>query len=283
MNERNKYSWLTKEILEKDYIELGNFKAIALKYDIPRSTIERYCKLFEVKTKSKKSYSCYNDLFSLDTEASFYLAGFIAADGCILQHKSKEPNCLSICLSKKDEDHLASIAKILQFNGPISHSISRHSNKNKNWNDCWQSRISIYSKTIITDLKRFGIGQRKSLVYVMPNWLIKHPMINHFLRGYIDGDGSFYVIKENRKTKNKGIRIYSKLGFSVRGTNIFCRQLKTILEDNSICTKSAPQFNNGIDQLKYSGNKQVLKIAKFLYTKANYMLYRKFDVVKGLL
>jgi hypothetical protein len=44
-----------------------------------------------------------HNLFATDTEESFYLAGFIAADGSINQNKSDEPNYFSICLSRKDE------------------------------------------------------------------------------------------------------------------------------------------------------------------------------------
>jgi len=279
----NKYNWLTKEILEKDYSEFGNFKLIGLKYNIPRSTIERYCKILGVKTNAKISYTCDDDFFSKDNEDSFYLAGFIAADGCIYQHKCKEPNSIIITLSEKDKNHLILLKNKLNFNGPITNSINRHSKSNINWKDTTQSRFAIYSKKIIYDLKRFNIGQRKSLIYNMPDWLINHPLVNHFLRGYVDGDGSFFILHEKRKTKTKGISIYSKFVFGLRGTNEFLYSFKNILDRHNITTMSIPKFNNGIDELKYSGNIQVAKIANFLYKDATIMLQRKFDIVKGLL
>lgn len=279
----NKYNWLTKEILEKDYSELGNFKLIGLKYNIPRSTIERYCKILGVKTNAKISYTCNDDFFSKDNEDSFYLAGFIAADGCINQHKSKEPNYIMITLSEKDKFHLLKITKLLEFSGPIKYSIRKLSEKNKNWNDAKIARIDIYSKKIISDLRKFNIGQRKSLTYNMPDWLTTHPLINHFLRGYVDGDGSFFITQEKRKTKTKGIRTYSKFSFGLRGTNQFLWTFKKILDYNNIHTISIPKFNNGIDYLRYSGNVQVAKIARFLYNDGTTLLQRKFDIVKGLL
>lgn len=279
----NKYEWLTKEILEKDYLELGNFKLIAEKYKIPRSTIERYCKIFDIKTTPKISYELNHDLFSSDTEESFYLAGFIAADGCISQHKSNEPNLITICLSRKDEDHLLKIKNVLQFSGPIKISIAKHSKYNENWKDVEQGKIQIYSRQIINDLKRFDIGSRKSLTYNFPEWLKSHPLVNHFMRGYSDGDGSFYSVSENRITKKYGIKKQSKMCYSLRGTNSFLNSCKCIFADAGLITKSIPVFNNGIDLLRYSGNGQVQKAAAFLYKNATLYMNRKFNLVKDMI
>ncbi len=284
MKNKIKYEFLIKEILEKDYKELKSFKLISEKYNICSSTIQRYYKeVFKIKTKKKTLYNVNHELFSLDNEISFYLAGFIAADGCIIKHKSSVPNYVSICLSKKDLDHLKKIKNMLGFGGPISHSIKKHSEINKNYNDVEMIRINVYSKKIINDLSRFGIGQRKSLTYTMPKWLIKHHLINHFLRGYNDGDGSFYIGKENVITKTLGLKIYSKLIFSLRGTEKFLSDFKNILSKNNINTASKPVFNNGIYQLRYSGNGQVAKVSKFLYKDSTIYMDRKFDKVKHLL
>jgi len=279
----NKYEWLTKEVLEKDYSELGNFKLIAEKYHIPRSTVERYCKIFDIKTTPKISYDVNHSLFSTDIEESFYLAGFIAADGSINRNKSYDPNYISICLSRKDEDFLLKIKNILQFTGPIKITVAKHSKLNKKWNDVEQCRIDIYSKQIINDLKRFGIGPKKSLTYEFPEWLKSHPLVNHYMRGYVDGDGSFYTTSENRLTKKYGLKIYSKMTFALRGTESFLYSFKDILSHKKIATNSIPKFNNGIDQLKYSGNGHVEKISNFLYENSTIHMDRKYNLVKGLI
>lgn len=280
---KNKYDWLTKEILEKDYSELGNFKLIAEKYKIPRSTVERYCKVFDVKTTPKISYEVDHNLFSTDTEESFYLAGFIAADGCINQHKCSEPNYIRICLSKKDEMFLIKLKNVLKFSGPIKYITRKLSKYNKTWNDSEQISIDIYSKQIIKDLQRFGIGPRKSLTYGFPEWLVDHPLAHHFMRGYSDGDGSFYTISENRNTKKYGMRIQNKMCFSIRGTNSFLLSFKNVLFNHGINTKSLPKFNNGIDQLRYSGNRQTKKVASFLYKNFSICMDRKYNLIKELI
>jgi hypothetical protein len=280
----NKYDWITKELLERDYRELGSFKLIAEKYDVWPSTIIYYCKKFDVKTTPKIRYSCNEYIFSADTEESFYLAGFIAADGCIVQHKSNVPNCISICLAKKDEGHLLKLKNLLQFTGPIKTSVAKHSKINTNWNDVQQCKIDIYSKQMINDLKRFGIGPQKSLTYAMPNWIINHPLVHHFMRGYNDGDGSFYINKEKRMTKKFGIRECTKFVFSLRGTNEFLISYHLILlRKANLFSTTTPKFNNGIDMLRFSGNGQVKKIVEFLYNNAHIYLDRKFDMVKGLI
>jgi hypothetical protein len=280
----NKYEWMTKEILQQDYKELGNFKLIAEKYQIPRSTVERYCKIMGVKITPKLHYTCDDNLFSRNTEESFYLAGFIAADGCINQNKSSKPNYLSICLAKKDEDHLLKLKQIMKFTGPIKYNIRKLSELNDNWKDSEQCKIDIYSKQMIEDLARFDIGQRKSLIYKFPDWLMDHSLVNHFMRGYVDGDGSFYISTENRMTKKFGMRKYSKFVFSLRGTKLFLEDFNLMLwEFANIRSITKPAFNNGIDQITYSGNIQVAKIASYFYRNANIFMDRKFQIVKELI
>jgi len=275
-----KYTWLTKELLEQAYRQLGDFKKISQKYDVPRTTIEKYCKDFGIKTKPKIHYNVDDNIFANDTETSFYLAGFIAADGCIVQHKCNEPNCLSICLSEKDKDHLLKLKNMFQFTGPIKTNVAKHSNKNENWKDARQSKMNIYSKQIISDLKRFGIGPRKSLTYEFPEWLKSHILVNHFMRGYFDGDGSLFKTRECRRTQKYGPRLYEKMSFGLRGTNAFLLSFKNILGSQSI---TVPKFNNGIDQLVFSGNKQVREIVKFLYKNSTIYMDRKYNVAKELL
>lgn len=275
----SKYDWLTREILEQDYAELKSFKLLAQKYCIPVAAVKWSCKRFGIKTTPKIRYTCYDDLLTTDTEKSFYVAGFIAADGSINQHRCREPNYVSICLAKADEQHLENIKNILAFTGPIKLSTRKLSEYNKNWNDSEQVRIDIYSKRLINNLKRFGIEGRKSLTYYMPGWLLVHPMVSHFIRGYFDGDGSFYVNKCRRQTRKYGIVEDKKMVFSLRGSEIFLNQVKDFLKLNSV---AKPEFNNGIYLLRYSSNSHVSKISKILYTNANIFMNRKFDLVKDI-
>lgn len=284
-DDMNKYEFLTKDVLQQDYNELGNFKRISEKYEIPRSTIERYCKVLGVITTPKFTYNVNHDIFSEDTEVSLYLAGFIAADGCVYCHKSDVPNNMQITLSAKDESHLQLLRNLMCFTGPITRNIRKLSKMNPKWNDAEMVSISVYSKQIITDLAtRFGIGPRKSLTYEFPQRLIDHPLVHHFMRGYFDGDGSFYETHESRKTKTKGMRTYSKFIFGLRGSIRFLTLFKVILNNSNIHINSVPKMSNGTGVLTLSGNRNVKRIANFLYHDSNQIicLHRKFEKVSKI-
>lgn len=279
----SKYNF-TKEFLQAEYDRLGNFKAIASAQNIPRTTIERWCKKLGVVTTPKLQYELNHNFFAQETEEVFYWAGFIAADGCILTHKSKVPNVLQLVISQKDQVHLENFRDAIHFSGEIRHIISKLSKQNSAWKDSNQVRLDIYSKSIISDLIKFGIGQRKSFTYQFPDWLISHPMKNHFMRGFNDGDGSFYSIKETRQTKNNGARTYSKMCVSLRGPETFLKTYQDIIQ-TEICfvSKTTPKYNNGIHQLRFSGTSMVSKICKFLYANASVFMKRKYEIIKDLL
>lgn len=103
------------------------------------------------------------------------------------------------------------------------------------------------------------------------------------IRGYFDGDGSFYVNIEKRHTK-KGLQIYSKLVSSLRGSEYFLKTYNSVLNDNiDIQSIVKPKLNNGIFQITHSGNIQVQKIVSFLYKNANIFMDRKYQIVKEVI
>lgn len=63
-----------------------------------------------------KKYNVNENFFSLDTPESFYWAGFIAADGCIL----KNLKVLEIGLGIKDKKHLKKFKSAIKYTGNIS-------------------------------------------------------------------------------------------------------------------------------------------------------------------
>jgi hypothetical protein len=167
------------------------------------------------------------------------------------------------------------LKNILKFTGPIKIYVVKHSKINDNWNDAEQCRFDVYSKQIINDLKRFGIGPRKSLTYDFPEWLIKHPLAHHFMRGYFDGDGSFYLNKEHSK---------ERIVFSLRGTISFLSNYKKLLlQKCDLKSISEPKSNNGIGQLCFKGQEDVKNIIKFIYKDSTIFLERKYNITKGFI
>ncbi len=127
--------------------------------------------LFNMSHKS--FYTVNHSIFNkINSEESAYLLGFITADGCI--HKN---GVVSICLSDKDTDHLLKIQGNLESN----HSIGFYRD---------EASLRISSREMIQDLAQYGVVERKSLIIPWPK-AIPADHYNHYIRGFIDGDGSF--------------------------------------------------------------------------------------------
>lgn len=152
----------------------------------------------------ERQYNVNDDFFDEQNIINCYWAGFIAADGCI---NGKKMNKLCIGLSSKDKQHLELFKKIINFDGPVLNNTI-----NKNDKEFYASSISITSQKIVNDLyKNFNITPRKSLTLLSPNIKNKE-LIDAFICGYIDGDGSIVMYKS--KTRN----IQMSLSISILGT-----------------------------------------------------------------
>ena len=105
---KNPYAYktenLTKEELERDYAELHSVTKVGEKHNVCGDTMLYLFQRLGIPYAPKKLCVCRDDLFSTDTETSFYLAGFIAADGCISETHSSR--ALHIGLAEADMKHL---------------------------------------------------------------------------------------------------------------------------------------------------------------------------------
>jgi len=261
---------LTRELLEKEFAELKSSKAIGRKLGISGETISRHMKSFGLTPNKKLSYNCNHNIFCTDTEQSFYLSGFIAADGCIMSKGGSK--ILSIGLSNKDKSHLEKLRNALGAENPIRDYDVKASKQNPNWKDTVKSEIKISSAQIYQDLKRFNVTERKTHTLTFPDWMKDHPLRHHFIRGYIDGDGSFY----NSIGKGKKVK---QVFFSVRGTTAFLTSLRSILETDLNLEERTKdiRINNGIGVLEYGGNRICKSLAEYLYRDATIYLQRKKD------
>lgn len=261
---------LTKELLEKEFDELKSSKAIGRKLGVSGDTISRYMEEFGLIPNKKISYSCNHNIFSTDTENSFYLAGFIAADGCIKSKNGTTSKSLYIGLSNKDRIHLEKIRDTLGAEHPIGDYEVKNSKRNPKWSDTICSSINITSSQIYSDLQRFNITERKTHTLTFPDWIKDHPLRHHFIRGYIDGDGCF----SSAVGKGKKVR---QVFFSVRGTTAFLTSLRSILETDLNLEERTKdiRINNGIGVLEYGGNRVCKALAEYLYQDATIYLDRK--------
>lgn len=251
------------------YDETKSFRKTAKYFDVCSDTIINIFKRNNIEYNIPIRYDCDHDFFFKDNEESFYLAGFIAADGCLKQRANHFE--LFIGLSKHDKDFLEKIKNTLKSNAPIKDYLIKNSKRNIVWNDSWSSQFYITSKKIFDDLARFNIVPRKSLIYTFPEWLKNHELKHHFMRGYSDGDGSFYLSGRNDKIK--------QLHFYLLGTISFLEQYEVLLRKECDLKEKKIRFFNKIGRLEYGGNFITKKIANYLYKDSTIYLERKYNLV----
>lgn len=128
------------------------------------------------KSRYKRDNPFFNeDFFSKPDLENSYWAGFIAADGCVLDGGERD-NQLVIGLNSKDGYHLEKLKSSIRAG-----KIDYHKSK---------VRYRLSSNKVCDDLRRvFNITPRKSLA-------LKPPKLNTdcayaFIAGYVDGDGCY--------------------------------------------------------------------------------------------
>jgi len=247
---------INKEDFIKLYAETKSISEVSRRLGIGKTTAYRYRKKNNIQIIKYKMYESDDDYFAQNTEGSFYWAGFIAADGCVMNKKRDYTFVLKVSLANKDIDHLRMFNRHMKSTYPVK----------KYPNYC---ELAMYSRKICDDLRRFNIVPRKTHIYTMPKWVRDHKLVNHFIRGYFDGDGSL------SKYKQKSRNIPQHM-FSVRGTKPFLTDMYKIIDKNcQLYYDRKVSLSGGIHQVGYSGNKVVKKICEYLYKDGTIYLTRK--------
>lgn len=280
-----KYSNLDENKICQMYEDGKSTHEISKLLDISNTPIKRILRKNNIKLRNvghPKIYSCNEDFFKEESEESFYLAGFIAADGSLRQQKYSK--VLKITLSTKDKEHLEKMKSLLNSNAIIKYyktTINNniiHNNKTKksNYDNC---ELNITSKIIFDDLQKFNIVPNKTENYKIPQWLYEHKYFKHFIRGYIDGDGSISATK-TKQCNNLQTSI-SLIG-NYQVVDIINNYLIKSCNINGSTINHKPGTKHTY-RIRFSGNLQNKKIGTHLYENTNIYLERKFNKIKWLL
>ena len=125
------------------------------------------------------------------------------------------------------------------------------------------------SKQMSKSLVKLGCVQKKSMILKFPK--INKKYINHFIRGYFDGDGCI---------SGKG----NNFQFTIVSTEEFCNELNRILGKIIGIKKLENHPNNTITKrYRVGGRKQVNRLYKFLYKNSTVFLNRKKNKMEELL
>lgn len=194
-----------------------------------------------------RKYDVNDDYFKTNTRNMFYILGFWFADG----HINK--NRFYISQHKDDIDLLNKISTEMNSDFPL--------------NNCQDNfLISITSKEIVSDIRKFGGIQNKTKLIKFPN--IPEKFLGDFIRGFFDGDGCI--------TYQKNEKCYV--------SSIICASEHFIKELYQKLIKLIPNFKGKLKHYGYwyitIGVNDTRRFREFIYSELNdnsLFLKRKYD------
>lgn len=192
-----------------------------------------------------------------------YVLGFIYADG----HLQDVPRIRGqyLRITSTDKDRLEFIRTFLES----THSIIQTPQPAKHYKHKFV--LSIGSKTLYKDLISIGLHPAKSLNMTMPS--VPKQYLNHFIRGYFDGDGCLFVEKKfSKKTGERRIHRLSLIFTS--GSKIFLESLGERLVDVGCVDKEKIYKNGSSFQMRFS-TKEALRVCELMYKELTINSYMK--------
>lgn len=192
----NDQQWLRSQYESgKDVVDISNL------IGVNRNTL--YVKFREMGINldldrhHKRKYSYNTKAFEMiDSEEKAYWLGFIMADGCITLNNCRSYR-LDIGLAIQDESHLRKFMTFISDDElNIMHAHATSYIKGRAINSQMSSRIRISSNKICNDLIKLGVVSNKTGHESYPN--IPSHLNKHFIRGFVDGDGSIGLYDNSR-------------------------------------------------------------------------------------
>lgn len=208
-----------------------------------------------IKYSNADVHKLFNENYfeNINTEKQAYFLGLLAADGNI----SDKRNTISLGLNVDDGlDLIEEFKKELNSTG----SINICTDKRTDYKRKSMVNIQFTSQKTKEDLQKIGLGPKKTTNLLYPK--INKDLDRHFIRGFIDGDGSFYY--------KRGILV-----FCLVGTEKILKTIQSILnKELHIKYTKLTKHITGVYYLRL-GHKDTLKLRKWIYNDCNIAMKRK--------
>lgn len=206
----------------------------------------------------------------INNEHKAYWLGFILADGSV-RHHTEKGRCYSLRVELKylDKYLLEELIKDLGSNKIVKETFGGNGFNNEKYtkpkHNCY---VSFNSEQIFKDLNKYGIIQNKTkLITDIPK--IPQELMQHFIRGYFDGDGTVYL---NSKCRTLRVAFY--------GTYSFISNLRNYLaqEINLNMCKVTQQQNADVSFVSYCAKNNIKVLYEYMYKDATIFLTRKKEL-----
>lgn len=216
--------------------------------------------------KESKQLRFVENFFNKWSPNMAYILGYFAADGTMF--KNKNGSCY-IAFTSTDIELIMLVKNILSVTNKIE-SYQPKGNSKIRYN------LQIGGKGLFNKLKYLGLTPKKSLKLKLPQ--VPNYLLNHFIRGYFDGDGCAYLKKFYRSDRSK--YCWSFQATFISGSGHFLGSVQSKLRKLIGIKGGSLYFHDGAYRLHYSG-KDVVKLFKFMYPSERLpLLKRKWRILR---
>jgi hypothetical protein len=180
------------------------------------------------------------------------------ADGCVVEGNNTTP-LIKIDLKAEDGD---CVLPIFCDQLGLDRSILKHYDYGTKI-----TRLAFHSEEMVDDLRGFGVVPRKTFKV---RWIynIKSDLVNHFIRGYFDGDGCITYNGISPAVKIVGTKHFL-VGM------LYCISKAIDINEDRKLSKRHKNRKNNIRTLEIGGRLQVKRFCDFIYADATVFLTRK--------
>ena len=260
MGTRNKNLINNKDLIIKMYeVDRISTAAIGKKFNVTDHTVSSYLKSLGCNVSRKRSRTpiLSNYFEKIDTQNKAYFLGLIAADGSVFQC-NKGKIVFSISLIDKD------LLDLLYIEICGSDKLVREVKRKYRDGSSKMYEIKFSDEIFTNNLISNGILINKTFTLDFPN--IDEEFISHYIRGYLDGDGTVY-------------KFSGKLFIAFYGNKIFIPKLRDYLFNNNILeTKYAIIDRGNHCSIHISSKKANLSMYNYIYNNSNIYLKRKKSI-----
>lgn len=269
---------IDKDLLLDVYERGGrSLNQTALLLGVSSKTIKRRFDEYGIIYDPKTHYSCNEEYFDTLTEQSVYWLGFLITDGNVRKHNYSYT--IKLALATEDVEHIKKLKQHIAFTGPVHSYIIKNNGKQAflKKEEYYSSTMSITSKKIFDRLAQFNVIPAKTHIVSFPEQIKNNPLLPHFIRGCIDGDGWIRLHNNNGSEKPTEVRI------GMSGTKRFVNETFNVIRSSlNIESGSCHKKKEGKDNwnFEFTALNDVDKIVDWLYKDATILLERKHEIAK---